>query len=260
MSLLVLLSPAKKQAFSPPNTQYKTSLPQLRKKTAMLVDRLKKLNSSELAKLLKISSSLGELNYQRYQAFDVDKYTHKNASPCLWTFQGDVYRMLDAKHLQTPAILFAQNHLRILSGLYGLLKPLDLMQPYRLEMSCKLKCNDNNNLYEFWSQAITEAINEECATMRSPYIVNLASQEYSKAIERTRLKNIMVEIIFKQTRHGKLQNIGLFSKRARGQMTRFILEHKINIISRIKEFNMDGYQLSPSLSNNEKLVFITKQV
>ncbi|MEE9451898.1 MAG: peroxide stress protein YaaA [Gammaproteobacteria bacterium] len=259
MSLLFLLSPAKKQAFSAPDIKYRATQPRLRTKTAILVNILKNLNADDLATQLHISTKLAELNTQRYQTFNVDEYNKDNASPCLWTFQGDVYRMLDTKSLTVQDAAYAQNHLRILSGLYGLLRPLDLIQPYRLEMGCKITTGKGTKLYDFWSTEITNLLNKDISN-DTTHILNLASKEYSQAIQQQNLKKPMIDIIFRQQRQGKLQNIGLLAKRARGQMTRFIIEQQLSDINQVKKFNIDGYQYSAASSNEKELAFISKKI
>ncbi len=257
MSLLILLSPTKKQARTFPDISYHATQPQCARKSAILVDILKNLSPSELAQQLDISAKLGELNYNRYQSFDVNHYTKDNGSPCLWTFQGDVYRMLDANTLGAEEIDFAQNHLRILSGLYGVLRPCDLIQLYRLDMGARIGCGQHKNLYDFWGNEITDVLKKDAPRQLS-CIVNLASKEYARAIVQDRLDVPMVEIMFRQERQAKLHNIGLLAKRARGQMARFMIKERFNDISKIKSFNIDGYQYNASLSNASQLTFVTK--
>lgn len=257
MSLLILLSPTKKQARSFPNINYHASQPQCASKSAILIDILKKLSPNELAQQLDISDKLGELNYHRYQSFDVNRYTNDNASPCLWTFQGDVYRMLDADSLGAEDIDYAQNHLRILSGLYGLLRPCDLIQLYRLDMGSRIDCGPYKNLYDFWGDEITDVLKKNAPKQLS-CVVNLASKEYARAVHQDRLDVPIVEIMFRQERQDKLHNIGLLAKRARGQMARFMINKRLSDTSKIKSFNIDGYQYSVSLSNESQLTFVTK--
>lgn len=258
MSLLILLSPAKKQVLSSPSVKCNTTRLRLQAQTATLVNILKQSSANELAKQLNISAKLGALNYQRYQAFSVKQYNKDNAAPCLWTFQGDVYRMLAAERLTTKNIAYAQHHLRILSGLYGLLRPLDLIQLYRLEMGCKINYGKGDSLYDFWGTTVTDLINKDTAGDFS-CIINLASKEYSQVIQQTRLAKPMIEIGFRQMRNGELKNIGILGKHARGQMARFIIEQQISDVNKIKAFNIDGYQFNPGLSGEATLIFVTKK-
>lgn len=258
MRPLLLLSPAKKQIATIPNTTYRATQPRLQEKTAALVKYLKSLNQEALATELGISHQLAQLNYQRYQAFDVNHYNQKNATPALSTFQGDVYRQFDMATLDSHAIRYAQQHLRLLSGLYGLLRPLDLIQPYRLEMGCTLHHDKFSRLYSFWQDNITTLLNRDSDS--ETLLINLASSEYSRAINQTILKSPMIEIGFRQRRQGKIKNIGLLAKRARGKMARFIIEQQPKTINTIKKFNCDGYQFMASLSDNQLWVFVTENL
>ncbi len=219
MSLLLLLSPAKKQLAATPTTPCRATQPRLKDETALLVNYLKQLNSEALAIELGISDKLAQLNYHRYQHFDVNHYRQTNATPALWTFQGDVYRQLDAATLDSNAIAYAQQHLRLLSALYGLLRPLDLIQPYRLEMGCKLRNKKLNTLYHFWQEKVTALLNRDSHSKTT--LINLASSEYSRAINQKTLQAPIITIGFRQQRQDQIKNIGLRAKRARGQMASY---------------------------------------
>ncbi len=257
MSLLLLLSPAKKQLAETPAISCRMTQPRLKDNTALLVNYLKKLDAKTLSNELGISDKLAQLNHQRYQQFDVNHYRQTNATPALWTFQGDVYRQLDAATLNSSAITYAQKHLRLLSALYGLLRPLDLIQPYRLEMSCKLSNKKFNTLYHFWQEKITALLNRDSDNKTT--LINLASSEYSSAINQETLQAPIITIGFRQQRQGQIKNIGLKAKRARGQMARFIIERQLQKVDAIKRFTCEGYQFTDSLSNEQNWVFVTKQ-
>jgi len=201
-----------------------------------------------------ISDNLAELNYQRYQDFSIP-FTKENARPAVYAFSGDVYTGLDAYSLTEDKIEKMQNSLRILSGMYGVLKPLDLMQPYRLEMGTRLKINQKKNLYEFWGNTVTEALNNELED--GELFLNLASQEYFKVIKPANLKVPIISPVFKDYKNGKLKIISFFAKKARGSMVRYILDSNAQTLDDIKGFNTDGYGFSEEFTlNKSEPVFI----
>jgi cytoplasmic iron level regulating protein YaaA (DUF328/UPF0246 family) len=200
-----------------------------------------------------LSQNLSDLNYTRYQNFKVP-FTQQNARPALFTFKGDVYDKMDVENYSDTDLEFAQNHIRILSGLYGILKPLDLMQPYRLEMGTKYKNKRGHNLYGFWDSKLTENINAE----ESELVLNLASNEYFKAIKPKALKANLLDITFKQYKDGQLKNIGLMAKRARGLMADFVIKNKITDKDKIMDFNAGGYSFAPDLSTDKNWTFTMK--
>ncbi|HCX76385.1 MAG TPA: peroxide stress protein YaaA, partial [Algoriphagus sp.] len=216
--MLILISPAKTLDYSTPNFQ-EYSQPEFTSDIKSLVSVMKKKSSKDIADLMKVSDSLANLNEERFKTFQKE-FTPDNSKQALLAFKGDVYTKIDVDNYSEEEFEFAQNHLRILSGLYGLLKPLDLIQPYRLEMGTRLETKKGKNLYEYWDTKIAKAINQVAA---GKPVVNLASQEYFKAVDLKTLKSPVINIHFKEHREGKYQVIGLFAKQARGLMTDFAI-------------------------------------
>ena len=248
----ILLSPAK-------SLDYKSDLPTLKTSEGCFLNEAQYLNNilkekspKELSELMNISSSLGELNYQRNNSWSLP-FSQKNARQSIYAFSGDVYRGLDSYTVEEGKIDFMQNSVRIISGLYGLLKPLDLIQPYRLEMGTKMPVGDNKNLYEYWRQKITNQLNKELADDEP--VLNLASNEYFKVIDRKVVKTDIYTANFKQLKNGEYKTIAIFSKKARGIMTRFIIDNNITDINDLKSFNYDGYLLHESLSSKKEFIF-----
>ena len=217
-----------------------------------LNELLKKRSAKELSELMHISPKLGDLNYERNQNWSLP-FTKDNARQAIYAFSGDVYRGLDAYTISTDKIEVLQNTVRIISGLYGLLKPLDLIQPYRLEMGTKFPVGKHKNLYEFWRQKVTTALNEEI--QENELLVNLASQEYFKAIDTKVLKAPLVHVDFKEFKNGQYKTIAIFSKLARGLMTRHIVESNAQTVEDLKTFNAERYRYDANLSSENKLVF-----
>ncbi len=213
---------------------------------------LKKKSARSLSKLMSISPNLGELNYQRNQEWSLP-FNQKNARPAVYAFSGDVYRGLDVYGIPEKKLNKLQETVRIISGLYGLLKPLDLMQPYRLEMGTKFPVGKNKNLYEFWRKKVTQALNEELED--DELFLNLASNEYFKAIDVKALKVPVVTANFKDYKNGEYKTIMTFAKLARGYMTRYIIDTNVSTINDVKGFNYEGYGFSEELSNGNELVF-----
>ena len=213
---------------------------------------LKKKSAKALSELMHISPNLGQLNYERNQEWALP-FTDQNARPAIYAFSGDVYRGLDAYTISTSKLESLQNSVRIISGLYGLLKPLDLVQPYRLEMGTKLPIGNSKNLYDFWRQKVTTALNEELK--EGELFVNLASQEYFKAIDVKSLKVPVIHVDFKEFKNGQYKTIAIFAKLARGYMTRHIIENAVETIEGLKTFTTDGYAFDANLSTDAKLVF-----
>lgn len=253
--MLILLSPSKTQDFEQKVTVPTTTIPRALGETQQLIKQLKALSMSELAQLMEISPKLAELNYHRYQQFTVP-FTPDNAKPALTSFQGDVYSEIEVEHYTQEDFLFAQTHLRILSGLYGLLKPLDLIQPYRLEMGTKLSNARGKDLYHFWGDKITKLVNEDLATTHASALINLASQEYAGAITTAQLTQPVITPVFKEKRAGALKVIGLMAKRARGAMANAIIRQRLTQPQQLKSLEMLGYRYQASLSNEKEWVFI----
>jgi cytoplasmic iron level regulating protein YaaA (DUF328/UPF0246 family) len=213
---------------------------------------LKKKSPKKLSELMSISEKLGELNWQRNQDWQLP-FTLENAKQAVFAFKGDVYIGLDAYTLSEDKIEQLQQKLRILSGQYGLLKPLDLMQPYRLEMGTKLKVGNKENLYQFWDESVTSALNNEL--VENEVFVNLASNEYFKVIKPKLLKVPVITPVFKDYKNGKLKIISFFAKKARGLMVRYIIDNNIENVEDLKGFNYEGYAFDQNLSNANELVF-----
>lgn len=249
--MLVLLSPAKTIQCSANEHAPSASQPVFLEDAAYLVNKLAKLSAKKLGAMMHVSAELAELNAERYAAWSLP-FHPGNAQPCIACFQGEVYRGLDAATMQEPDLAFAQQHLRILSGLYGILRPMDLMQPYRLEMGTKWTITPSKpNLYAYWGDRIAQSLEEEGA----PAVVNLASQEYSKAVQRKVFTCPVIDIEFKDLVRGELKVVGTYAKLARGQMARFIVKERITDPEQLKQFTGGGYAFTPAQSSNHTWVF-----
>ena len=248
----ILLSPAKSLDFKSELPTSKTSSICFEKEAQYLNSILKSKNPKELSDLMGISSKIANLNYERNHSWSLP-FTHKNARQAVYAFSGDVYRGLDAYSIDDSRIDFLQSSVRIISGLYGLIKPLDLIQPYRLEMGTKLAFDSNKNLYDYWRKKITEQLNLELDN-KEP-ILNLASNEYFKVIDTKVIKSEVYSANFKQLKNGEFKTIAIFSKKARGMMTRFIIDNDITDIADIKSFDYDGYIFHEELSTEKELIF-----
>ena len=250
----MIISPAKSLDFENELPTSEFSMPSFIADSKLINDALRDKSVKDLKSLMNISDNLASLNWQRNNEFSTP-FNVNNSRPCLFTFSGDVYSGLDAKSLSKKQISDAQNSLRILSGLYGLLKPLDLIQAYRLEMGTKLKVNHSKNLYDFWMKKITDKLNNELT--KNELFVNLASNEYSSVIDANSLKTNMISPIFKDFKNGKLKIISFYAKKARGMMVRYILDNQINDFESLKGFNYGGYSYSEEETNiSGELVFI----
>lgn len=251
--MIIVVSPAKKLGMEPKKIVGKATQPQFLNEANALVDILREKSSKDLQKLMGISEKLGDLNAGRYQEFETP-FTPENAKQAMYAFQGDTYVGLDAESLSKDDAKYAQDHLRILSGLYGLLRPLDLMQAYRLEMGTRLENKNGKNLYDFWGDKLTNALNKE-----SGPVINLASNEYISSIQADDLKDGMITPVFKELKENGPKVIGLFAKRARGMMARYIIENRIEDVADLKNFDIDGYQFQPKASSDSELVFLRDQ-
>lgn len=252
--MLIVISPAKKLDFDTPPVIDKYTVPELLSYSEKLLSRLKKMSPKQLSNLMDISDDLAELNFQRFQMWQ-PPFSPENAKQAILAFHGDVYQGLEASSLPAEVLEASQKKLRILSGLYGVLKPLDLIQPYRLEMGTKLKYYKATNLYEFWNPAITQNINEAVHGSGSAVLVNLASNEYFKSIDKKKINAEIVTPDFKDLKNGRYKMISFYAKRARGLMTRFILENSIQNISDLQAFEGEGYHFNPRLSKEGNPVF-----
>ena len=256
--MLIVISPAKSLDFETPSKISDYTIPELLKESEKLIGRLKTMSPKQLSALMDISADLGDLNFKRYQEWQTP-FTNENAKQSILAFNGDVYQGLDAATLSEERLLLAQSKLRILSGLYGVLKPLDLIQPYRLEMGTKLKYYKSKDLYTFWNPLITKKINEAVAESGSGILINLASNEYFKSIDRKKLKAEIVTPDFKDLKNGNYKMISFFAKRARGLMSRFILENDITDHSDLLAFNSEGYAFNSRLSKPDNPVFTREE-
>jgi len=261
--MLVVLSPAKSLDFESPLPKVAAtrplSEPELLPEAQKLIKTLRKMSPEDLSELMHISPALGELNFRRYANWQTP-FTTENAKPALFAFTGDVYVGLDAESLNARDLDFAQKHLRILSGLYGLLRPLDLMQAYRLEMGTKLHQDKHHSLYEFWGGQITEKLNQELQQQKSNVLVNLASNEYFKSVQPKKLDADVISPVFKDYKNGQYKIISFFAKKARGLMTTFIIKHRISTAADLQGFNLDGYHFSAQDSTEDAPVFLRKAV
>ena len=252
--MLIVISPAKKLDYSGPCSCSDFTNPLFLKQTRFLVGLMKKKTTSDIAKLMNLSDSLAKLNKERFNNFKTP-FKKGSARQAIYAFKGDVYRGLEIERFSKRDIEYTQNHLRILSGLYGLLSPLDLMMPYRLEMGTKLKIRDKSNLYHYWQDLITKEIDNQLNAGKHTALINLASKEYSQAIDFTKLKKPIITPVFKQKQKGVYKIIGIFAKKARGMMTAHILLNKIKSIDSIKTFKEDGYRFHKNLSTDNEWVF-----
>ncbi len=256
--MLTVISPAKSLDFESQIPSLKTSKPRFLKQSQQIIDQIKKLAPQDIASLMKLSDKLAVLNYDRFQAFTTP-FTPQNARPSVFAFRGDVYLGLDADSLSNEDLEFAQKHLRILSGLYGVLRPLDLMQAYRLEMGTKFENNAGKNLYDFWGGSLNQSIEKELNKSDSQVLVNLASNEYFKAIKAKIFSHQIVTPVFKDFKNGQYKIISFFAKKARGLMSRYIIQNRIDQPEDLKTFNLGGYKISKKLSNDKEFVFTRKQ-
>ena len=252
--MITILSPSKKLDFKISNIKA-IDTPVFKNKTKQLVSILKKKSAQDLKDLMHISDALAELNVNRYKSFS-STYTEQNSKASLMAFTGDVYLGLDAESLNKRDINFAQKHFRILSGLYGLLKPLDAMQPYRLEMGTSLENKKGKDLYSFWGDSITKEINEALDSQKDKTLVNLASKEYFHSIKKDKIKGNVVDIHFKEYRNGQLKFLSFNAKKARGFMSRYIIENRIDKKEDLKGFNIENYYFDSELSSEDSFTFV----
>ena len=256
--MLVVVSPAKKLDFKSDVFIDNFTQCDFLSEAETLVKEVKNLTSEDLKNLMNISDSLADLNKQRFSDWSVP-FDLSNARQACFAFNGDTYTGLDAPTLDVDTLAYGQNHLRILSGLYGLLRPLDLMQAYRLEMGIKFKNSGGENLYAFWGDKIAKALNDIVANHKMPAVVNCASNEYFKAIDTKALNVPVIETVFKEVKNGTAKIVSFSAKRARGMMARYILENRVEDIEELKKFNVAGYVFMPLESTDEKFVFHREQ-
>ena len=252
--MLTVISPAKTLDFDTPPTTRKTTQPKLLSRAGELVADARDLSPQDIRQLMGVSEKIADLNHQRFMNWHTP-FTLDNAKQSILAFQGDVYTGLEAGTLSTAQLNFAQKHLCILSGLYGLLRPLDLMQPYRLEMGLKFANRGGKNLYEFWGDDITREMNGLLKKSGSQVLVNLASNEYFKAIKPGALDAEVITPVFKDLKNGKYRVISFFAKKARGQMARFIIDKELDDAAGLKKFRVGGYRYNRAESTARELVF-----
>lgn len=252
--MLAIISPAKTLDFDTPISGFSFSQPNLTAYSQQLIDICKQFSPAELGSLMSISDKLASLNVARFAEWQVE-HTEQNAKPALFAFKGDVYTGLEAETLTSDQVQYAQSHLRMLSGLYGLLKPLDLMQPYRLEMGTKLANPQGKDLYQFWKAIIAPHLQQAIDEQGDNILVNLASDEYFNAVDTRQLHAQIVKPIFLDEKNGKFKVISFYAKKARGMMVRFMLEQQPTCIEQLKAFNYGGYWFDEEASTTTELVF-----
>ena len=252
--MLIIISPAKTLDFeTAPITKVHTQ-PEFLKESRQLVSQLKELTPAEVSSLMKISDKLGVLNFLRFNEWKTP-FTLNNAKQALLAFKGDVYTGINADSFSRRDLKFAQKHIRILSGLYGILKPLDLIQAYRLEMGSKFRNRKGNDLYEFWESKLTDQINQDIKASKSKYLINLASNEYFKSLQADAINAEIIVPVFKDYKNGKYKIITFYAKKARGLMSAYIIKNRLKNPEDIKAFNVDGYKFCKSASNSTNWVF-----
>ena len=256
--MLVVLSPAKTLDFSPPSPDVPATDPMLVRDTAALAKVTRRLKATDLSRLMGISDALADLNAERFRAFQPDPEKAQGVQAAL-AFAGDVYEGLKARTLDGDGLAWAQEHVRILSGLYGLLRPLDRIQPHRLEMGTRLPTPRGASLYDFWGDRIARRLDDTLKTHSDPTLVNLASIEYFGAVDRKALKRPVVSCAFRQIRDGELRNLSLFAKTGRGLMARYAIDHRITRAEDLKGFDRAGYGFRPDLSGESEWVFTRPQ-
>ncbi|MEZ5022512.1 MAG: peroxide stress protein YaaA [Chitinophagales bacterium] len=250
--MIALLSPAKKMEFDFDTSKLENTQPEFLEQSQKLINKLSKLSRKKIGDLMSLSANLAELNYNRYHAWQLP-FTEENAQQAIYAFRGDTYIGFDADTMKKSDIEFAQKHVRILSGLYGVLKPLDLIQAYRLEMSTKLPIGRSKNLYEFWKKDIVANLNESLE--ENDVVINLASNEYFKAVDTKALKAKVITCSFKENKNGEYKMIMIFAKQGRGAMARYMVDHQIENPEDLKGFDRDGYNFNAALSTEDDWCF-----
>jgi len=256
--MLIILSPAKTLDFDEFELSLPNTLPEFIPEASQLISELKKLSTQEIATMMSLSDKLAALNAARYSSWS-KVFTTENSKAALFAFNGDVYEGLDASSLNKKQLEFSQKHLRILSGLYGVLKPLDLMQAYRLEMGTRLKNKNGSDLYSFWGSKITKLIQAELASQKKPMLLNLASEEYFKVIIGKELGYPIISPVFQDEKDGKFKIISFYAKRARGLMARYVIQNAIQDPIKLQGFDLEGYRYVEELSQAHQPVFQRKQ-
>ena len=256
--MLITLSPSKGQDFDSPSLSKIHTKPESLKDSEQLIKVLRRFKRTDLQQLIDVSENIAQLNVDRYKSFKMP-FTMKNAKQAIFAFKGDVYSGIEIDQYKEADLNYAQEHLRILSGLYGCLRPLDLIQPYRLEMKTRLPNTRGDNLYQFWGDSITETLNKQLEKQKEPVLVNLASNEYFKSVKPKKVKGRLLTINFKETKDEKTRTVAIFAKRARGMMADYILRNRIEKPEEIKKFNLGGYRFSKTLSDEKQWTFVRPQ-
>ncbi len=258
-TMLLVISPAKTLDYTSPVRTKLSSQANFLNNAELLIGSLRQFSPEKISELMKVSAKIAGLNFDRYQSWDKD-FSKADARQALLAFKGGVYLGLDAASFTPADFDFAQQHLRIISGLYGLLRPLDLMLAYRLEMGTKLNTERGRNLYEFWGSSITQSLNDQLEEINSQYLINLASNEYFKALRPKELngQRQIITPAFKEYKNGEYKMIGVYAKKARGLLSRYIIQHQLSDPEDIKAFNVDGYEFSQKLTQGNTWVFARK--
>ena len=256
--MIIVLSPAKTLDYEF-ETDGNHSVPSFLSQSSKLIGQLKKKEPKDIASLMGLSDKLATLNYDRYQSWTASKKASNDSKPSLLVFKGDVYQGLQAEDLTKKEMNFAQKHVRILSGLYGILRPLDLMKPYRLEMGTKLETSQGKNLYEFWGDKIQKNVLDELKNQKSDLLINLASKEYFTVLGKVPEDVNVISPAFKDYKNGKYKIISFYAKKARGLMARWIIQNKITDFENLKDFDVEGYKYSKVESTSTTPVFLRKQ-
>ena len=254
--MIIVISSAKTQKYTP-LTDLPVSQPPLLEKTKLLLDRCRELKIEEIQKIMKVSDKLAQSTHQRFSEFTLP-HIESSASPAITTFAGDVFSEIRWQDYDREDFLQAHERVRILSGLYGALRPLDLIQPYRLEMGYKIDIGAAANLYKFWTEAVTDQLNRDLQKSGSSIVVNCASKEYSRTIARDRLKGSLLNLSFKQKKNGKISSIAIYGKRARGMFVDWFITNRIVTSDRLRGFDRGGYRFVEELSNETELVFVAE--
>ncbi len=256
--MLIVVSPAKTLDFETKPKSKITTTPDFLNDSQELINQLKKFKSQDVIDLMGVSQKIADLNVERFNTWK-QPFTSENSKQAVLAFKGDVYTGLDAESMKADDFKFAQKHLRILSGLYGLLRPMDLMQPYRLEMGKKLENKRGKNLYHFWGEQITDALNQQIKSVKSETLVNLASNEYFKSIKPKLLNAEIITPAFKDYKNGDYKMISFFAKKARGMLSRYIIDNRITNPEDMKSFAVDGYKFNSKLTDGNTWTFTRKQ-
>ncbi len=256
--MLIVISPAKTLDYDSPSKTKTYTVPGFLDSSQELIDTLKKISKADLMSLMNISEKIATLNVKRYKDWSLP-LTESNAKQCIYAFRGEVYTGLDIDQFNASDIKYCQTHLRILSGLYGLLRPLDLMFPYRLEMGTRLRTGSGMNLYSYWDDTITQAINQLLAKQKDKILINLASNEYFKSVRVKKLEGEIITPAFKEYKNGEYKMLGVYAKRARGLMSRYILQNRIEDAEDLKSFDLDSYKFNKKLTKDNQWVFTRRQ-